>query len=194
MNRCLLLLLASVILLHGKVTAASTVEAEQRLKTAVDEVLVTARNTPNGKELTDNLRPVLQKYVSFGVMTRRAVGPGWRQFSKDQKAEATKHFTTLVIRTYARKLTPGKEPSITFKAASAPAPGRIEVPTTVLNDGSNYTVTYRLEQAEGWRITDVVIEGVSLIANYRTQLDAQFKKGGPNAVIKSLSRSADRPK
>jgi phospholipid transport system substrate-binding protein len=38
-----------------------------------------------------------------------------------------------------------------------------------------------------------VIEGVSLIANYRSQLDAQFKKGGANAVISSLTQSVSRP-
>jgi len=54
-------------------------------------------------------------------------------------------------------------------------------------------VTYRMEQEEGWRVTDVVIEGVSLIANYRSQLDAQFQKGGSNAVISSLTQSVARP-
>jgi len=46
-----------------------------------------------------------------------------------------------------------------------------------------------MEAAEGWRITDIVIEGVSLIANYRSQFDAQFKKGGAPAVISALSQS-----
>jgi phospholipid transport system substrate-binding protein len=48
---------------------------------------------------------------------------------------------------------------------------------------------YRLEESEGWKITDVVIEGVSMIANYRTQFDAEFTQGGANAVIKALNRS-----
>jgi phospholipid transport system substrate-binding protein len=51
-----------------------------------------------------------------------------------------------------------------------------------------------MEEPEGWQITDVVIEGVSLIANYRTQFDAQFKKGGAQAVISSLNQSVNRPK
>jgi phospholipid transport system substrate-binding protein len=59
--------------------------------------------------------------------------------------------------------------------------------------GSHYSVTYRMEQISGWRIADVVIEGVSMIANYRSQLDAQYKKGGAAAVINSLNQSASRP-
>ena len=136
--------------------------------------------------MTGSLRPVLQKYISFDAMTRRAVGPGWRQFTEDQQKKATQLFTTLIIRTYSSKLTPGEQPVIKFKTASARAPGRVEVPTTLLYQGSQYNVTYRMEEAEGWRITDVMVEGVSLIANYRTQFDAQFKKGGSNAVISAL--------
>jgi phospholipid transport system substrate-binding protein len=49
-----------------------------------------------------------------------------------------------------------------------------------------------MEQESGWRIADVVIEGVSLVANYRSQLDAQYKKGGAEAVLGSLSQSVSR--
>jgi phospholipid transport system substrate-binding protein len=187
-----LLVLAPVILLHGT-ASASTAEAEKRLQIAVDEVLTVADRASGGSALAGSLRPVLQKYISFDAMTRRAVGPGWRQFTEDQQKKATLLFTTLIIRTYSGKLTPGEHPVIKFKAASAPAPGRVEVPTTLLYQGSRYNVTYRMEEAEGWRITDVVIEGVSLIANYRTQFDAQFKKGGSNAVISALSQTVAQP-
>ena len=84
---------------------------------------------------------------------------------------------------------------IKFKTASAPAPGRVEIPTTLIYKGSQYNVTYRMEESEGWRITDVLIEGVSFVANYRTQFDATFKKGGSTAVIDALSQSvANVPK
>jgi phospholipid transport system substrate-binding protein len=50
-------------------------------------------------------------------------------------------------------------------------------------------VIYRQEEAEGWRITDVLIEGVSMVANYRSQFDAEFKSGGANSVINALKTS-----
>ncbi len=192
MNRNTLLLFAIFILFQGA-ASASTATAEKRLKTAIDEVLAVANRSAGTASLADNLTPVLQKHLSFAAMTRRAVGPGWRQFSKDEQAKAIQLFTTLIIRTYSSKLTPGEQPVIQFKPATAPAPGRVDVPTTLRYQGSNYDVTYRMEQAEGWRVTDVVIEGVSLIANYRAQLDAQFKRGGANSVITSLNQSVNRP-
>lgn len=188
MNLRPLLFLATLTLLHGT-ASASTAEAETRLQTAVNEVLAIADRSADGSALARGLRPILEKYLSFAAMTRRAVGPGWRQFSTAQQDKAAQLFTTLIIRTYSSKFTPGEHPVITYKTAAEPAPGRVEVPTTLLYKGSHYLVTYRLEASEGWRITDVVIEGVSLVANYRTQFDAQFKKGGANAVISALSQS-----
>lgn len=188
-----LTLLASLIFLCGA-ASASTDDAEKRLKSAVDEVLAIADKAPDRAALQTSLRPVLKNHLSFDAMTRRAVGPGWRQFTPAQQSEAIRLFTTLIIRTYSDKFTPGEHPEVLFKAASAPAPGRVEVPTTLLYQGSRYSVTYRLEEAESWRITDVVIEGVSMVANYRSQFDSEFKKGGADAVVAALSQSADQPK
>jgi len=187
MNRLTSFLAVSLLLqlsLH-----ASPPEAEGRLKTAVNEVLTVANASTSPEGLAASLQPVLQKYLSFEAMTRRAVGPGWREFSPTQKNQATKLFTTLIIRTYSSKFTPGQNPEILYKKAATPAPGRVEVPTTLVYQGSKYGVTYRLEETEGWKITDVVIEGVSLVANYRTQFDSEFKKGGAEAVVGSLTQA-----
>ena len=188
-----LLLLIPLILLH-RTASASTADAERRLQTAVNEVLAVADASSNSSAMVESLNPVLQKHLSFDAMTRRAVGPGWRQFTEDQQKKAIGLFTTLIIRTYSSKFTPGEHPVIKFSSALAPAPGRVEVPTTLLYQGSHYSVTYRLEETEGWRVTDVVIEGVSLVANYRSQFDAEFKKGGASAVVGALSQSVDHPK
>ena len=187
-----LLILVPLILLQGTVFASGT-DAEKRLQTAVNEVLSVADAASSSDALIENLRPVLKKYLNFDAMTRRAVGPGWRQFSADQQKQAIQLFSTLIIRTYGGKFTIGEHPVIQFMPASASAPGRVEVPTTLLYRGSRYNVTYRMEQDGGWLVTDVVIEGVSLVANYRTQFDAQFQKGGSNAIIAALSRSVANP-
>jgi len=186
------LIIAPLILLQGTVFASGA-DAEKRLQTAVNEVLAVADAAPSSNALLESLRPVLKKHLNFEAMTRRAVGPGWRQFTADQQKQAVQLFTTLIIRTYGGKFTIGEHPVIEFKAASASAPGRVEVPTTLLYRGSRYNVTYRLEEDGGWLVTDVVIEGVSLVANYRTQFDAQFQKGGSNAIIAALTRSVAKP-
>ena len=184
---------AAILLLSGA-AMASTADAERQLQSAVNEALAIAKAAPDNRAMTVKLRPVLQKHINFETMTRRAVGPGWRQFSPAQRAKATDLFTTLVIRSYCEKLTPGQYPVIKFKAAKAPEAGRCEIPTTLSYQGNNYDVTYRLEGADNWRVSDIIIEGVSLVANYRTQFDAVFKKGGAEAVIDSLTQTVGKPR
>jgi phospholipid transport system substrate-binding protein len=183
----------AALLISPFAAEAQLADAQARLKSAVNEVLAIANRTANRSALPESLRPVLRKHVSFETMTKRAVGPGWRQFTPAQQQQATQLFSTLIIRTYSNKFTPGEHPAIDYKPAVSPAAGRVDVPTITVYKGSRFSVNYRMEQVEGWKITDVVIEGVSLIANYRTQLDAQFKKGGANAVISSLTQSVSRP-
>ena len=170
---------------------ASTAEAENFLKQSVDRVVAIAKASPDSATLEKKITPVLLNVISFDAMTRRAVGPGWRQFTPPEREEAVRLFTKLIIRTYSNRFTPGELPEIDYRSATSPEPGRVEVNTTTTYKGSKYGVVYRLESKDGapWRITDIVIEGVSMIANYRTQLDTQFKSGGAVAVISSLQKS-----
>lgn len=193
MNRRSLLALAFASACLSSSWSAPTSEAEHYLRKAIDEVLAVSDRASTPSALAEKVRPTLQRNISFETMARRAVGPGWTQFTPDQQKKATQLFTTLVIRTYSSKFTPGERPVMSYQAAVSPASGRVDVPTKLVYKGSRYSVTYRLEQEANWKITDVVIEGVSLIANYRTQLDAKFKSGGAAAVISSLEQSVSRP-
>lgn len=177
----------------GAALASSVDEAQRVLRQGIDEVVELANKASDMEGLIKRLTPVLEEHISFAVMTRRAVGPGWRQFSADQQTQAVDLFTTLVIRSYSNSFTIGEKPVITYQAATEVSPGRVDVSSTTGYQGTRYKVIYRLEASEKWRATDVVIEGVSMVANYRSQLDPVFKKGGAAAVINSLAKSVTRP-
>ena len=185
----LTLVLASAL---AVVTRASNEDAETTLRAAVDQVLTVAQKAKSGSSMADQITPVLLRYVCFESMTRRAVGPGWRQFTPDQKAEATKLFTKLIIRSYSEKFTPGEQPDTKFLKSSSPGAGKVEIPTITVYKGSRYNVTYRMEDRGKWMVTDILAEGVSLVANYRAQFDALVRKGGAGAVIASLKQSVER--
>ena len=182
----------ALMLAAAPALGAAPAEAEKALQRAVDEVLAVTAKSKGGPSMANQLEPVLVRHVCFESMTRRAVGPGWRQFTPAQKTEATKLFTKLIIRSYSDKFTPGQLPEISYLKGSTPAAGRAEIPTSTVYKGSRYTVTYRLENRGQWRITDILAEGVSLVANYRAQFDALVKKGGAVAVLDSLKQSVDR--
>ncbi|MEI7863726.1 MAG: ABC transporter substrate-binding protein [Chthoniobacterales bacterium] len=191
MKNIVLLPFVVSVLLAAALNAA-TEDAENALRQSMDEVLAITEKSSGGAELAEELAPVLDRCVSFEAMTRRAVGPGWRQFTSAQQAEATRLFSKLIIRTYSAKFTPGQQPDTQYLKASSPGEGKVEIPTTVLYKGSRYAITYRLENLGKWLVTDILAEGVSLVANYRAQFDSLFKKGGAPAVVDSLKQSVSR--
>lgn len=187
-----LAVLAVLLLAPVMHAVGATGDAENSLQVAVNEVLGVTRNSQGGRAMADQLQPILARHVCFESMTRRAVGPGWRQFSPQQQAEATALFTKLIIRSYSEKFTPGQQPEIKYLKASSPGAGKVEIPTSTLYKGSRYTITYRMENRGRWLITDILAEGVSLVANYRAQFGELVKKGGAVAVLDSLKKSVSR--
>ncbi len=184
--------LLSVAALHAQ-APATAVDPVVMLRAAIDEVMAVAYDTKATMPLVERARPVLAKYFNFESITRRAVGPGWRQFTPEQRQRATTLFTDLALRTYANRFEAGDRPGITYAKPVMLDPARPalrELPTTIDYAGKKYTVSYRVEQtAGGWQIYDVNIEGVSMIANWRAQLDPIFQSGGANAVIGSLEKN-----
>jgi phospholipid transport system substrate-binding protein len=188
-------LLALIFPFVTGIAHASNEAAENRLKAAVDQVVTIANDSKTRESLITSVKPVLEGILNFEVLTRRSIGPGWKQFSPDQQKEAVSLYTILTLRTYTAKFTAGELPAVEYQSSSSTAPGRVEITTTSLYKGSRYDVVYRMEDQNGnWTITDVVIEGVSLVANYRTQFDSEFKKGGPEAVLKALRHAVDESK
>ena len=167
-------------------------DAEATLRDGMDEVLAVAAKSKGGRPMADKLQPILEKRICFESMTRRAIGPGWRQFTTAQQQEATRLFTKLIIRSYSDKFTPGEQPEINYLKSKSPAPDKIEIPTTILYKGSRYSIVYRMEDRGKWLVTDILAEGVSLVANYRAQFDELYKKGGASAVLASLQDSVAR--
>src|SRR6202008_734651 len=168
--------------------AAGPADPVGQLRNEVDQVLALAYSGQSSETLAERVRPLLEKAFSFELVTRQAIGPGWRQFSASDQQKITDLFSRLVIRIYAARVVGTQRPNITYGKTVSLAPDRCEIPTrvAVTNGDKPYAVVYRLINLPGgWRIYDVLIEGVSFVANYRAQFDDLVRRGGAAAVIKS---------
>lgn len=163
-------------------------DARSALVAGIEDVSTQLRGKPAQADLIALLDQVADKYFSFETTTRLAIGPAWRDFTPDQRARATRLFSRLVARTYAERLRSDSPPDISYGAPVELRPGRVETPTTVRLNGQTYSVIYRLEldPAAGWRVYDVIAEGVSLISNYRAQFDPIVKKSGADGLIAAI--------
>ena len=134
------------------------------LQSIKNDKSVQAGNTDRIMQLVDEK---IMPNVNFRRMTASAVGPGWRQASAEQRMQLEQQFKLLLIRTYAGALKQVKSGS-----------------------GEPVQLDYRLEKAgsgAGWRIYDLNVMGVWLIANYRPQFSQQVNQNGINGLIASLT-------
>ncbi len=184
-----LLMVLSALELHGGSQPQAS-EPEVLLRETLDEVLDAAypqKAVSGGTGLEQRALPILEKAFDFGAITRRAIGPGWRQFSEDERRRSIREFRDLVVHTYASRIRGDERPRITYGTPERQGEDRCDVPTRVLYDGETYAVEYRMERHAGaWRVTDVVIEGISFVSNYRAQFDGIMQRGGSSAVIQAI--------
>jgi phospholipid transport system substrate-binding protein len=176
--------------------AAAPVDPAGQLHSQTDKILAMAYSGQSTETLAERVRPLLEKDFSFELVTRQAIGPGWRQFTASDQQKITDLFTRLVIRIYAARVVGTQRPNITYGKTVTLAPDRCEIPTRVTAPTSDkpYSVVYRLIYLPGgWRVYDVLIEGVSFVANYRAQFDDLVRRGGAAAVIKALEAKLAEP-
>jgi phospholipid transport system substrate-binding protein len=175
--------------------AAGPADPVGQLHSQIDQVLALAYSGQSSETLAERVRPLLEKDFAFDLVTRQAIGPGWRQFTAGDQQKVTDLFSRLVIRIYAARVVGTQKPAITYGKTVSLSPDRCEIPTRVTApNGEPYAVVYRLiNLSGGWRIYDVLIEGVSFVANYRAQFDDLVRRGGAAAVIKTLEAKLAEP-
>jgi phospholipid transport system substrate-binding protein len=189
----LLVLILSAVRLSS---AAAADDPAPMLRGWIDEVLSIAYSGHGNENLAARVRPSLEKTFAFDLVTRQAMGPGWRQFSASEQKRVTDLFTELMIRTYSSRVVGTQRPKITYGSTVDISPDRREIPTHVMTTTSTepIAVVYRLiKLPAGWRVYDVLIEGVSFVANYRAQFDGIIQNGGAAAVIRTLETKLAAP-
>lgn len=130
--------------------------------------------------------------VNFRRMTASAVGPGWRRASDAQRQRLEQEFKLLLVRTYAGALKQVKDQTIQIRPLSAAAASGNEITVRTLIQGGGadpVQLDYRLEKtsAGGWKIYDLNVMGVWLVANYRPQFSQQVNQNGIDGLIASLA-------
>ena len=118
----------------------------------------------------------------------------WRTASDEQKARFIEAFYQALVRRYADgvlEFDPDRITVLPFRGDDTKK--RTKVRTTILlDDGSKAAVDYDLVKREsGWLVFNVVIEGVSYVRNFRTELDAEIRTSSLDAVIARLESEAD---
>jgi phospholipid transport system substrate-binding protein len=138
----LVLLVLGTVQLSG---AATVDDPATMLRSAIDDILTIAYSGHSNESLPARVRPSLEKSFALDLVTRQAMGPGWRQFSAADQKRITDLFSELLIRTYSAKVVGTQRPKIAYGAPVELAPDRREIPTRVTpsSGGEPIAVVYR---------------------------------------------------
>ena len=129
-------------------------------------------------------------YFNFVRMTQLAVGRNWRDANDVQKKSLIDEFRTLLVRTYSTSLTQFRNQTIDVKPLKVAAAETEVVVKTQVNQpgGQPIPIDYSMEKSgDTWKVYDVLIDGVSLVTNYRSSFNTEIQKSGIDGLIKSLT-------
>lgn len=140
-------------------------------------------------------------HFDFTRMTQLVVGRPWRNASSEQKTALTSEFRDLLVRNYTRTFTTYVEPKVTLKSVRTKSETEATVLTDIqIPDGRVVAVSYEMRKtAYGWKVFDVVVEGISLVTSYRSSFADQIQRDGIDGLVHSLaeknqsSRMSDQP-
>ena len=162
------------------------------VKKTVDEVVriladKELKKSANEKKRRKALKSTIGAIFDYGEMTQRALGTHAKELSPAEKKEFTGLFETLLETTYANKIESYNNEKVIYLKESV-EDDYAEVKTKLVTAKKDeYSLNYRLMNKGGeWMVYDVVIEGVSLVSNYRSQFNKIINNQGVKELLKKL--------
>ena len=168
---------------------APTAAPQQIIEQTVEAVVaVLADETRSAALRRAELEVIARERFDFRSMSRLVLARNWKRFSKSQQAEFVEVFTSYLANDYGSRLDRYEQEKVEVLGERQEPRGDVTVKTAILggeNDGA--LVDYRMRDRKGqWKIIDVVIEGISLVANFRDQFRDVIARSGPEGLIEKL--------
>lgn len=188
-------LLFASLLACAPAAAQDTTPPDVLVKTVTLEVveLIAKDREIRGGDRTKLIGLINEKvlpHFNFASMTALAMGQSWNKATPEQKKRVTEEFKTLLVRTYASALAAYSNQKFDFRPLRAKSGDTdVMVNVRVLQPGTQpVPIDYSMEKtASGWKVYDVMVGGVSLVANYRTEFNNLVRDSGVEGLIKNLS-------
>jgi len=183
------ILALAVFVLPLQVLAAS---AKETVEVQVNKVLTTLaepafKDQPRDAKIV-KIRSIVNEIFDYTELSKRTLGREWAKFNAQQQTEFTKLFSELLEKTYADRLLSYSNEKVVFDKETMLREGQAEVTSNILTgDGKKIPLDYRLiKKGSTWGVYDVIIEGISLVKNYRDQFRDILAKDSPEEVLKML--------
>ncbi len=171
------------------VTAGTAVAGEptDQVRRSVDEVLKIVQSQPDGSARRAAVRQAANRLFDFEETAKRALGPHWQQRTPAEREEFVRLFSDLLEAAYVGKIDLYQGEKITYVGETVDGDQATVKTRIVTKQGNEVPVDYRLSrEKDRWRVYDVIIEGVSLVADYRTQFNKIIQTSSYDDLVKRM--------
>ena len=137
----------------------------------------------------DRIQQIAYTAIDFPTLSKLVLARNYSKFSPPQLAQFQDEFKQHLSMTYGRNVDNYRNEKVQILGERPETHGDVTVLSKILRGGGiqDVVVDYRLRQADGqWKIIDVIIEGVSLVSNFRSQFQDIVAQGGPDRLLALL--------
>ncbi|MBS3921079.1 MAG: ABC transporter substrate-binding protein [Deltaproteobacteria bacterium] len=180
------------VLLFALMTVSASAmagEALRAIEAHVNRVLEVVDN-PALKDKAvkeEKVQSIVDEIFNYAELSKRALAIHWQSFSPEQQKEFTHLFGKLLRQVYMDRILAHTNEKVVFGKETRLSENRIEVESEILMPTKSIPVRYRMILQKGqWKIYDVVVEGVSLVQNYRSQFRGILSKETPEGLLRIL--------
>lgn len=186
--------LASAMCLFSGLAMAG-IAPDQLVKKTADDVIEVIKSDKdiqagNQQKIFALAEEKILPNFDFEKVSRMVLGKNWTKATPEQKSAFQAEFKTLLLRTYATALSKYKNQAIEYKPFRMENDADIATVKTAIQQsgGDPIAVDYALsKKADDWKVYDIVIEGVSLVTNYRSQFAQEIRQNGLDSLNKKLA-------
>jgi phospholipid transport system substrate-binding protein len=188
-------LLVVLAVMLGSASAWASVTDE--VKGTVDQVVSIVADADLKKPQNETkrraaLKSTISRIFDYGEMAKRSLGVHWKARSSSEQKEFVALFATLLENSYANKIESYENEKILYEKEIIDGDYAEVKSRVVTAKRDEYSLNYRLlKKGSRWIVYDVVIEGVSLVSNYRSQFNKIIVNQGYGELVKKLKTKSD---
>jgi len=189
--QCLAIILLFMFALH--VYGSTPLEiVETKVNAVLDILGDSALKGDAAKEVKEKkLWAVADTLFDYSALSRRTLGRDWEKLNPKQQKEFTDLFSTHLKNIYIDRLLEYSDEKVVFDKEKRKE-DRAIVYTKVITSTKEIPIDYSAILKDGdWKVYDVVIEGISLVKNYRSQFKEMLKNKDPEYLLDSLRKKVD---
>jgi len=189
-GRLIMWVLVGSLVLLGPATRSEAGEPQNKIRQTVDDVMAILDNKNlDAEQRRTQIRQAVLKRFGFEEMAQRALGQHWRPLTPQQQKEFVDLFTDLLARSYMNRIESysGGRQGVRYTKEDISGDNASVYTEIVSARGEPAAVEYRLLHKDNdWKVYDIVIEGVSLVNNYRTQFNTVVMKDSYAGLVKQM--------